>query len=230
MKIKPEETIQIQGPYGEINGILTPCIEENTAAPVLVLAHGFRGSMDGGGRAAVLAEMASECCNVIRFNFNGSQILSKQVEELEAVLAYVRLKFSAGKIFLLGRSLGGAAALVAASRSADITGLVLWAAPNDLQATFRNALGAEAYNALSAGRTLYLNDELQGILRNWRKRPLLILHGEKDETVAVDQARLTFALAGVPKKLVIINGGDHSFTNHGNKAAAEVVCWLKDRL
>ena len=33
MKIKPEETIQIQGPYGEINGILTPCIEENTAAP-----------------------------------------------------------------------------------------------------------------------------------------------------------------------------------------------------
>lgn len=167
---------------------------------------------------------------------------------MEAVLAYVRLKFSAGKIFLLGRSLGGAAALVAASRSADITGLVLWAAPNDLQATFRNALGAEAYNALSAGQTLYLNDErgeltltpdfitdfakydLQGILRNWRKRPLLILHGEKDETVAVDQARLTFALAGVPKKLVIINGGDHSFTNHGNKAAAEVVCWLKDRL
>ena len=53
MKIKPEETIQIQGPYGEINGILTTCIEENTAAPVLVLAHGFRGSMDGGGRAAV---------------------------------------------------------------------------------------------------------------------------------------------------------------------------------
>ncbi|MFQ9936376.1 MAG: hypothetical protein ACLRXQ_10710 [Phascolarctobacterium faecium] len=106
-----------------------------------------------------LAEMASECCNVIRFNFNGSQILSKQVEELEAVLAYVRIKFSAGKIFLLGRSLGGAAALVAASRSADITGLVLWAAPNDLQATFRNALGAEAYNALSAGQTLYLNDE-----------------------------------------------------------------------
>lgn len=93
----------------------------------------------------------------------------------------------------------------------------MWAAPNDLQATFRNALGAEAYNALSAGQTLYLNDErgeltltpdfitdfakydLQGILRNWHKRPLLILHGEKDETVAADQARLTFALAGVPK-------------------------------
>ena len=100
MKIKPEENNSNPGPYGEINGILTTCIEENTAAPVLVLAHGFRGSMDGGGRAAVLAEMASECCNVIRFNFNGSQILSKQVEELEAVLAYVRIKiFSRKNIF-----------------------------------------------------------------------------------------------------------------------------------
>lgn len=37
------------------------------------------------------------------------------------------------------------------------------------------------------------------ILRNWRKRPLLILHGEKDEIVAVDQARLTFALAEFQK-------------------------------
>ena len=141
------------------------------------------------------------------------------------------LNFQPEKYFYWVEVLAEQRHYVAASRSADITGLVLWAAPNDLQATFRNALGAEAYNALSAGQTLYLNDErgeltltpdfitdfakydLQGILRNWRKRPLLILHGEKDETVAVDQARLTFALAGVPKKLVIINGGDHSFTN-----------------
>lgn len=248
MKIKPEEVIRIEGPYGEINGVMTLCLEENTAAPVLVLAHGFRGSMDGGGRAVILAEMASECCNIIRFNFNGSQILSKQIAELDAVLAYVRRKFSGRRIFLLGRSLGGAAALVTASQAADITGLILWAAPNNLQETFRNALGSDGYEALVAGQTLYLNDErgelaltpdfltdfakydLQGMLRNWRKRPLLILHGEKDETVAVDQARLAFALAGVPKKLVIINGGDHSFTNHGNKAAAEVVNWLKDRL
>ena len=248
IELKKDEETSVKGPYGEIDMVITPCTVKENTQPVLIMAHGFRGSMEGGGRAKYLADLAGEIAHVVRFNFNGSQILSKQVEELEAVLAYVRLKFSAGKIFLLGRSLGGAAALVAASRSADITGLVLWAAPNDLQATFRNALGAEAYNALSAGQTLYLNDErgeltltpdfitdfakydLQGILRNWRKRPLLILHGEKDETVAVDQARLTFALAGVPKKLVIINGGDHSFTNHGNKAAAEVVGWLKDRL
>lgn len=55
MKIKPEEEWQLKGPYGLIQGVLTPCVEENTVVRVLVLAHGFRGSMEGGGRAAVLA-------------------------------------------------------------------------------------------------------------------------------------------------------------------------------
>lgn len=155
MKIKPEEAIQIQGPYGEIQGILTPCIEENTTAPVLILAHGFRGSMEGGGRAVILAEMAAECCNVIRFNFNGSQILSKQIAEIEAVLDYVRLNFSGSKIFLLGRSLGGAAALVAAASAADIAGLVLWATPNEKlrcftcrpDVVFKRRTGRAGFNA-----------------------------------------------------------------------------------
>lgn len=248
IEIKPEEEIVIQGPNCELKGILTPCIADGISEPVLVLVHGFRGSMEGGGRAVMLAELASECCNVVRFNFSGNQILSQQIEELEAVLAYVRLRFPKSKIFVLGRSMGGAAALVTAVRQQELTGLILWATPNNLPATFKNALGAEAYAELSAGKTLYLQDErgeltltpefitdfakydLQALLRSWRKRPLLILHGENDATVAVEQARLTFALAGVPKKLVLINGADHSFTNHGNKAAAEVVAWLKERL
>lgn len=86
MKIKPEETIQIKGPYGEIDGILTPCIEEQTTAPVLVLAHGFRGSMEGGGRAAVLAEMASECCNVIRFNLTAVKSFQSRLKNWKQCL------------------------------------------------------------------------------------------------------------------------------------------------
>ncbi len=245
---KQEEEIIIKGPYGKINGIITHCMDKRQTSQVLILVHGFRGSMEGGGRAIILAEMASEFCSVVRFNFNGCQILSKQIDELEAVVMYVRLHLNASRIFLLGRSMGGVAALVTASKQSDIAGLVLWATPNDLYGTLKNALGPERYDALTAGKTLYLNDErgevilkpafledfknydLQGILSKWHKRPLLILHGEKDETVAVEQARRAFYLAGLPKKIVIINGGDHSFTNHGNKAAEEVVTWLKNRL
>lgn len=243
-----EEKLKIVSPYGIIDGTLTPCLKNDSDAPILILVHGFRGSMEGGGRAVILAEMAAEYCNVIRFNFNGSQILSKQIEELEKVIIYVRQRFGNNKIFLLGRSMGGAAALTVTSQRNDIQGLILWATPNDLQITFKNALGSENYKALLAGESLLLNDErgeliltpefltdiakynLQSIISGWKKCPLLILHGEKDETVSVEQARENFSLAGTPKKLVIINGGDHSFTNHGNKAATEVVEWLKSRL
>ena len=68
------------------------------------------------------------------------------------------------------------------------------------------------------------------MLKAWQKRPLLVIHGSKDETVNVEQAQRSFALAGRPKKLVIVNGADHSFTNHSNKAAEEVIGWLHSRL
>ena len=40
-------------------------------------------------------------------------------------------------------------------------------------------------------------------------RPLLILHGEEDELVNVDQARAIFQKAGEPKDLVLVPGGKH---------------------
>ena len=129
-----------------------------------------------------------------------------------------------------------------------------------MHATFKNALGSENYNRLKNGETLNLEDErgsitltpdfvsdldnydLQAMLKAWQKRPLLVIHGSEDETVNVEQAQRSFALAGReqaqrsfalagrPKKLVIVNGADHSFTNHSNKAAEEVIGWLRSRL
>lgn len=138
--------------------------------------------------------------------------------------------------------------MVTASSRSEIAGLALWATSNDLHATFKNALGSENYNRLKNGETLNLEDErgsitltpdfvsdldnydLQAMLKAWQKRPLLVIHGSEDETVNVEQAQRSFALAGRPKKLVIVNGADHSFTNHSNKAAEEVIGWLRSRL
>lgn len=248
MKIKFDEELKINGPYGEMEAKFQPCQDDEAPNNLLIMAHGFRGSMEGGGRAAYLSQMASLFVNVLRFNFTGSQILSHQIEELNAVLDFAGAQFNNPRIFLLGRSMGGAASLVTASRRDDIAGLALWATPNDLHATFKNALGEENYSRLKNGETLNLEDErgsitltpdfvsdldlydLQGMLKAWQKRPLLIIHGSNDETVDVAQAQRSFALAGRPKKLVIVPGADHSFTNHSNKAAEEVISWLRSRL
>lgn len=248
MRVKFDEPLKISGPYGDMEAKFQPCQDDEAPNNLLILAHGFRGSMEGGGRAAYLSQMASLFVNVLRFNFTGSQILSHQIKELNAVLDFALRQYNNPRIFLLGRSMGGAASLVTASRRDEIAGLALWATPNDLHATFKNALGDENYMRLKNGETLNLQDErgsitltpdfvtdldnydLQGLLKAWQKRPLLIIHGSEDETVNVAQAQRSFALAGRPKKLVIVNGADHSFTNHSNKAAEEVIGWLRSRL
>ncbi len=43
------------------------------------------------------------------------------------------------------------------------------------------------------------------------KKPLLIVHGEND-IIPVSEPQTLFAMANKPKKLVIIRGVDHSFT------------------
>lgn len=248
MKVKFDEPLKISGPYGDMDAKFQPCQDDEAPNNLLIMAHGFRGSMEGGGRAAYLSQMASLFVNVLRFNFTGSQILSHQIEELDSVLDFATKEYKNPRIFLLGRSMGGAASLVTASRRSEIAGLALWATPNDLHATFKNALGNENYNRLKNGETLNLEDErgsitltpdfvsdldnydLQAMLKAWQKRPLLVIHGSEDETVNVEQAQRSFALAGRPKKLVIVNGADHSFTNHSNKAAEEVIGWLRSRL
>lgn len=248
MRVKFDEHLKISGPYGDMDAKFQPCQDDEAPNNLLIMAHGFRGSMEGGGRAAYLSQMASLFVNVLRFNFTGSQILSHQIEELNAVLDFAMKEYENPRIFLLGRSMGGAASLVTASRRSEIAGLALWATPNDLHATFKNALGSENYNRLKNGETLNLEDErgiitltpdfvsdldnydLQAMLKAWQKRPLLVIHGSEDETVNVEQAQRSFALAGRPKKLVIVSGADHSFTNHSNKAAEEVIGWLRSRL
>lgn len=59
-------------------------------------------------------------------------------------------------------------------------------------------------------------------------RPLLLVHGDGDETVPVDHARRLYRRASEPKKLVIIDGVGHRL-RHDSRAMAAVTDWLKAR-
>ncbi len=233
----------LKGPFGKIECVVNGCPEKS--APILIIAHGFRGSREGGGRAVYLAGRLENLCHVVRFNFNGSQLLSRQVAELKSVTEKVREMYPENKIFLMGRSMGGAAALITAAQDRKVAGLILWAAPNNLRRTFRAALGGEHYDLLDSGISLHLADErgeitlspefltdtdkydLSALLAEWKERPILFLHGEADETVNVEQARKNFALAGGDKEIQVFPGGDHTFTECNTEAAERIAAWLE---
>lgn len=235
------DNFTFDGPLGPIECIVEPNRSKNNA--VLVMAHGFRGSRDSGGRAAGVAYQAAEHMSVVRFNFTGTQIISRQVEELRAVLREVCLRAPGCRLFLLGRSLGGAASIITAAQTAGFSGLILWATPNDLRFTFRYVMGEENYARLDAGETLHFNDErgecaltpdfltdfdqynLEDCLRR-TKMPVLLLHCAGDEVVLVRQAQRNAEVLGERGELHIFSGGDHSFTEYSEQAGKIITNWL----
>ena len=50
------QNFTVAGPFGELSVVINLCEVETKRRNVLVIAHGFRGSMEGGGRAAQLAD------------------------------------------------------------------------------------------------------------------------------------------------------------------------------
>jgi pimeloyl-ACP methyl ester carboxylesterase len=193
-----EQAFVLAGPYGSLEGKINysrcdfshPGSSEVTAADLfnskhvshgeavaserlLIIAHGFRGSMDGGGRAQTLAEQAAKAgFQVIRFNFTDSQILSKQVEEFSLVVDYGLKILKPRLLYLLGRSLGGATAIAYLAQKAQagriltaagpvpvqLGGLILWSTPHDLAKTFRVVLGEENFEKLQQGCSVTLED------------------------------------------------------------------------
>ena len=221
-----KDTFIFQGPLGEIECVVEPNRSENNA--VLVMAHGFRGSRDSGGRAAGVAQQAAAHAAVVRFNFTGTQIISRQVEELRAVLAEVRRRQPGCKLFLLGRSLGGAASIITAAQDGALAGLILWATPNNLRFTFRYVMTEDEYRRLDSGETLHY--DLPALLQKAQPLPVLLLHCSADEVVLAEQGQRNAAAVGEAAELHIFEGGDHSFTEYSDEAGALLSDWLGKRL
>ena len=239
----------IAGPFGKLSGVINLCEKESGRRHVLVMAHGFRGSMDGAGRAAALAdEIGENICSVVRFNFSWCTMLSNQVAELKAVLDFVRETLRPEKVFLLGRSFGGATCIVTACGGENAYrpyGMILWSAPNSLKQTFIQVLGEDAFQEALQGKTIVLDDErghdeipaafvtdlfhydVAELLKKWNKGPLLIIHGENDTTVTPDQAKENFEIAGGEKQLCYMADDNHHLDLRFKETGELVKNWLK---
>ena len=174
------------------------------------------------GRYVGRAGVGSRWFYRVRFDFTPHQPLSRQITEIRDVVTYCR-QYLGRDIVLLGRSMGGSAALAFAAQDQDIRGLCLWATPYDLQETFRVSLG-NIYQRIESGEIIHIHDENGALtlspefiadfkLHNLSKCveaiggiPLLVVHGSHDTVVPLSQAENLYHAATDPKKLVVIQG------------------------
>lgn len=222
-------------------------------SPALVVCHGFTGSKEGAGKAVQMAEFYGAVgYDVLLFDFacNGESqgnfedlTLSGQIDDLTCAVDWCQEQ-GAGTIITTGRSFGGTTVICHAARDKRVAGVCTWAASTNLTQRLSELAvddPDDPKRVLVAGDEgiLYLK---KGFFQDLGKydvlllasqiapRPLLLIHGTKDDMVPLDDAKSIYESAGETKELVIIEGGDHQFTAHYQQVWDICANWLKNFL
>lgn len=145
---------------------------------------------------------------------------------------------------MMGHSLGGAAAIVAAQKCPDISAVVTLNAPSDpghvrlrMQEIEKDFDGKKDVTIELSGRPFtfqkqFFHDldqqDIPGVLRQL-KAGLLILHAPKDQEVGIEHAGSLFEHARHPKSFISLNGADHLVTkkNDAQYVADLVASWAR---
>jgi fermentation-respiration switch protein FrsA (DUF1100 family) len=202
-----------------------PGLAENICREGFVaLIFNFRGTGDSGGNFDILG----------------------WTHDLRAAVNYLRSlpEVSSSSLSLLGFSGGAAVAVYVAARDKRISSLVACACPAEFDSLIPGGDGVpsliEHFRRLGVIRDKDFPGSSQDWLDSFRRvspiscvsrispRPLLLVHGEQDETVGVGHARRLYARAREPKQIVIIEGVRHQL-RQDERAMATVTRWLKSQ-
>lgn len=211
-----------------------------TPFPAVLFLHGFTGSKHEVHRLFVTTarELARRSIAALRFDFRGAGdsagefhqlCLSSMLQDVAAAMQFVRQRddINPTSLGILGYSLGGLVAQLALPRHPDLAAVVLWAPVCDPRAAVARKSSSEKTRQLLArgiidmdgwpvGRRLVLQMQTSRPLRSVTRTraPVLLLHGDQDETVPPnDSAACEQALrrAGKEVERRLIRGAGHTF-------------------
>lgn len=247
-----DSTFFVKGPMGRLAARLQmPAVGEGEVCPVVILCHGFTGNMGGKLFDTIAGQLVSGGVGVMRFDFNGhgnsdgdfvNMTVPNEIDDLMAVIAFIRNLPHTGDIALLGHSQGGVVAAMTAGRLGDkvIKGEVLMAPAAVLRddALRGSTMGATydpwhlpEYVALPSGYKLgrdYIQTALDLPVYSTaaRYRGLsLVIHGMADRIVPYTYGqRFGEVMSGC--EVVLVPGEDHGFSSNTGYAASVAAKWL----
>ncbi|GAA0729233.1 bifunctional alpha/beta hydrolase/OsmC family protein [Aquimarina litoralis] len=197
-----------------------------------LFAHCFTCNKNLGAVRNISRALTSQGFGVLRFDFTGlgesegdfaDTNFSGNVEDLVAAADFLTENYQAPSL-LIGHSLGGAAAIFAASKLNAIKAVATIGAPSDpthVQHLLRSGLdeieanGKAVINLSGRDFTIkkqFLDDletkSLATVAKNLNKA-LLVLHSPQDTTVGIKNAEEIYHAAKHPKSFVTLDGADH---------------------
>ena len=215
-------------------------LPDEKTSPCVIASHGLLSSKDSEKYIVLGERMSGEGMAMLRFDFRGigesegseeDNTISKKIADLRAAVDFIRSYPGLGsRIGLIGSSLGGFLSLIKASGDKEMRAVVIWATPlhlDDLGSKKQEEdtpLPPEAFfEDLPKHRLVPLLNKIDHCL---------VIHGEEDELVPLDQALGIFYNLSPPKELHVIGGADHRLTHpaHRQRAIDLSVDWFKKYL
>jgi dipeptidyl aminopeptidase/acylaminoacyl peptidase len=219
--------------------------------PVVAICHGIPARIPDPAERGypLLAErVCREGLAVFIFNFRGTGSSGGNFDmwgwpaDLEAVIDFLWAlpEVDRSHLALLGFSGGAAVSVCVAARDKRVSVVATCACP----ARFNLLTGDDINSFIERFRSIgIIRDKdfphsvaewLEGFRRvspidyvaDIAPRPVLLIHGDKDEVVDVSQAYMLYRKAGEPRELVIINGAGHRLRLE-ERAMTAVIDWLK---
>jgi pimeloyl-ACP methyl ester carboxylesterase len=212
-----------------------------TDGPRWLYLHGFASGPQSSKAVALAKHYAAKGIALERLDL---RVPSLEELSLSAILRTVRAAIGAAedtrqRAVLIGSSLGGYAAALAAAEDPRVCALVLLAPAFDLMARWRQRLGDSRWQAWQESGWLTIDDwvsrkktrlsfeftrdamAVEARLSSWPdvRVPTLIVHGVHDETVAIDSSR-QWAAGKRHVRLVEVDDG-HELTVSLARIAAE---------
>ncbi len=229
-------------------GVLHTPQEETRSA--VIISHGFTSNKDRKRLVKIADTLSGSGFTVLRFDFGGCGeseyreiTVQEQVDDLRSAINYMR-KNGYQNIGLLGESLGGLTSILACDE--DIKVFVLWApvTQSKIPSIIQKEELQQELN--EKGFIIYKKDgkefkvpkkyleERQAVNQKEIllrvKSPVLVIHGDKDETIPLKQSKTAMEFLTEDSKLEIIKDGDHKLDDKMNVVIPLSVNWFKKYL
>lgn len=224
------EHVRLPGDGATLGGYLYKPEAGRPPHPALLLLHGFGRNAWTDRHLAELA--ASSGYKVLSLSLRGwlgsdgdNDQGGRQVDDVIAAIDWLRRLPSVdpGRIGLIGASMGGQVALLAAARRPAIRCVAALFPPTDLPRWYEENPYVRPYlDDIADAAGLAARSPINHA--NEIDVPVLMMHGDKDENVRLDQSlRMTETLRGLGKEaeLLIVSGASHFFSMRENTIARQ---------
>jgi uncharacterized protein len=236
--IKMEQKLEFYNSNGsKLCGILSsPKDDNSTSTPIIILAHGFSTNKNSTSIVALSENLNRKEIATFRFDFYGHGESEGKFEDItvsegvDDILSAVKFLKAQGysKIGLMGSSFGGICSILAASKSKDIFVLALKSPVSNFVEVQKLGLsekeildwkndGTRIYcpkRKLNLDYTFYEDIQKLDVYLHAKKIeiPTIIVHGDKDEIVPIQQS-YELVKSIETSKLFIIKDADHRYSD-----------------